>query len=581
MHKFAIAALASAWIANAQENDTNTYHPHASFAFIRTGERTPVIRPGPSVLTALGATQMFELGQNFRTRYIAGNAPGRLGVEHIAGMSSRLNNDQVMVHTLNPPHLMSSAQAFMQGLYPPTNIASGNGSSMSSTGGLLSNGSAIDYPLGGYQYANIQSSGSLDPESVFLSGSSNCPIAQRDAMRYFTTSQFQQTRDANKALYQKLPLDWFEGNLRKDQLDFTYALEISDYLQYQYAHNSTIYRALTNDTEYEGVYNRVRDLADEVGWNVYGNTSTSATDADNQAIAGKTLAASILGAFQLLVVDKLNPGRKDDLSYPLNLYFGEQEPFVALISLMMADYRDTRFRSIPPFGSAMIFELFSTGTSADFPTNQEDLWVRFYFHNGTSYINNQLMAFPIFGNGPSRMDMPWSEFQDLFSRIMMSTLSDWCETCASPSLFCWGVDENNISLVLPASRQKHYPVSPAVSGVIGAIVTLVVAGLIFGLAMLLGGVRLHRVHKNKKSELGGFKGSAKLASDPDLSIAKNAAPPAGISFVPDSKRGHERVGSWELRQKEFGKDIGDQSRRESFDAIDAVASKPVQPDERV
>tara|TARA_R110002003_G_scaffold702_16_gene21234 strand:+ start:14469 stop:15614 length:1146 start_codon:yes stop_codon:yes gene_type:complete len=363
--------------------------------------------------------------------------------------------------------------------------------------------------------------------------------------------------------------------------DFTYALEISDYLQYQYAHNSTIYRALANDSAYEGVYDRVRDLADEVGWYIYGNTSSSATDADNQAIAGKTLAAVILGAFQTLVVDKLSPGDKTDMSYPLNLYFGEQEPFVSLISLMMADYRDTRFRSIPPFGSAMIFELFSTGSNVEFPTNQEDLWVRFYFHNGTGYINNQLMAFPIFGNGPSRMDMPWSEFQDMFSRIMMSTLSDWCETCASPSLFCWGVDENNISLVLPSSQQKHYPVSPAVSGVIGAIVTLVVAGLLFGLAMLLGGVRFHRVQKNKKSELGGFKGSRKLASDPDLSIAKNAAPPAGISFVPDSKRGHERVGSWELRQKEFGKDIGDQSRRESFDAIDAVATKPVQPDERV
>jgi hypothetical protein len=89
---------------------------------------------------------------------------------------------------------------------------------MSSTGGLLSNGSAIDYPLGGYQYANIQSSGTLDPESVFVSGTTNCPIAQRDAMMYFTTSQFQQTRDANRDFYKKLPLDWFEGNLKSDQL---------------------------------------------------------------------------------------------------------------------------------------------------------------------------------------------------------------------------------------------------------------------------------------------------------------------------------------------------------------------------
>ena len=218
MYKLAITALASAWLVSAQERDDNAYHPHAAFAFIRTGERTPTIRPGPPVLTALGATQMFQLGQNFRTRYIAGNAPAGLGVEHIAGMSQdTLNNDQIFVQTLDSQHLVSSAQAFMQGLYPPHNIANGNGTG-SSVGGLLSNGSAIDFPLGGYQYANVQSSGQLDPESIYISGTQNCPIAQRDAMKYFTTDKFSETKAANEELYDKLSLDWFEGNLKKEQL---------------------------------------------------------------------------------------------------------------------------------------------------------------------------------------------------------------------------------------------------------------------------------------------------------------------------------------------------------------------------
>lgn len=318
---------------------------------------------------------------------------------------------------------------------------------------------------------------------------------------------------------------------------------------------------------------------------MYGNTSASGTDTDNQAISGKTLAAVILGQFQRLIIDKNGGGDTTDMSYPLTFFFGEQDPIMSLISLIMADFRDNNFRSIPPFGSAMVFELFSTGSSTSFPIAEDDLWVRFYFHNGTDVEDNQLIAFPIFGNGPSRTDMPWAEFQDMFSRIMMSTLSEWCTTCSSPSLFCWGVDKSNITLLLPAKSQ-HYKVTPAVAGVIGAIVTLVVAGLLFALAMLLGGVRLHRNARGKKSELGGFKGSAKLASDPDLSLAKNAAPPAGIvSFGnADQKKGHERVGSWELRQKEFGPrsgDMSDESRRGSFDAIDAVASKPVEPHERV
>jgi hypothetical protein len=359
--------------------------------------------------------------------------------------------------------------------------------------------------------------------------------------------------------------------------DYTYALEINDYLQYQYAHNSSIFRALANDSSLAGVYDKVRTLADEEAWYIYANTSSSGTDSDDQAIAGKTLAANVLGSFQKLIADKMSTGDQTDMSYPLTLSFGEQEPIISLISLMMADWHDTYFRSIPTFGSAMIFELFSTGVNSTFPTRKEDLWVRFYFRNGTDTGDNQLTAFPIFGNGPSRTDIRWPEFQDMFSRIMMSTVKDWCATCSSPSLFCWGVNGGDGSPVLPSSRQKHYAVSPAVGGVIGAIVTLAVAGLLFGLAMLLGGIRFHRVQRSKKSELGGFKGSNKLASDPDLSLANNGAPPAGITFVPDSKKGHERMGSWELRQKEYG---GEHERRESFGAMDAVA-KPVQPDERV
>jgi hypothetical protein len=329
------------------------------------------------------------------------------------------------------------------------------------------------------------------------------------------------------------------------------------------------------------VYDKVRTLANEQAWYMYGNTSSTATNADNQAIGGKALAASILNTFQMLISDRLSPGDKTDMSYPLTFLFSEPESFISLISMMMVEYRDDSFRSIPPFGSALIFELFSTGANNTFPTTQDDLWIRFHFHNGTDFGDNQLTAFPIFGNGPSKTDMRWKDFQDLFTRVKINTLQDWCNACNSPALFCSGVDENRSPLGLPSARQKHNTISPAVGGVIGAIVTLVVAGLLFGLAMLLGGVRFHRIKRNNKSELGGFKGSAKLASDPDLSLAKNGALPAGISSVPDSKRGHERVGSWEMRQKEFGGDLSEPEARDSLDGIDAVVSKPVQPNEHV
>jgi hypothetical protein len=218
MFKLAFASLASAWLVSAQQTDNDLYHPHAAFALVRTGERTPILQRGNPVLTAFGAQQMFTLGQNLRTRYITGNVPEGLGVQHITGISTdTLNNNQISVQTSSQPHVVSSAQAFMQGLYPPHNIANSNGTG-SSTGDLLSNGSAIDFPLGGYQYASIQSSGPADPNSIYVSGMQNCPTAQQAAMMYYTTSEFYDSKTANYDFYSKLNLDWFEGDLKQRQL---------------------------------------------------------------------------------------------------------------------------------------------------------------------------------------------------------------------------------------------------------------------------------------------------------------------------------------------------------------------------
>jgi hypothetical protein len=218
MFNFFVTIIAFAWLSSAQDTDGDAYHTHGVFAFIRTGERTPNIRPGAPLLSPLGAQQMFSLGQNLRTRYITGDISDTLGVQRIAGLSrDSLDNTQVLIRTLDQQHLVSSAQAFMQGFYPPHAIGSSNGTG-SFSGDLLSNGSAIDFPLGGYQYANVQTSGVLDPESIYISGTHSCPVAARAAIAYHSTSKFIDTKATSKDLYQKLNLDWFEGNLKQGQL---------------------------------------------------------------------------------------------------------------------------------------------------------------------------------------------------------------------------------------------------------------------------------------------------------------------------------------------------------------------------
>jgi hypothetical protein len=355
---------------------------------------------------------------------------------------------------------------------------------------------------------------------------------------------------------------------------------------------------LANDSDYTGVYDELRYNADEVAWYLYGNTTASTTDSDNRAIGGKTLAGSILHSFDQLLPEKtnsdslVNSAGQTNKPSPLTFFFGEQDAMISLMSLMMLDSQSSDFKSIPPYGSAMIFELFSTGDSAEMPSDPNDLWVRFYFHNGTDAETEPLRSYSMFNSGKSMTDMPFGEFYTIFSSIGMQGLSEWCTSCSSPSLFCLGADGSGVTLVVPApqERQKKHAISPVVGGVIGAVVSLVVAGLLFAIAMLLAGIRFHRVEQrlgnNQKSDLGGFKGSAKLASDPDVSLSRNGALPATatagiVSFGGDHKRGHERVGSWELRQKEFGKDIGDSSPRSSFEAIDAVATRTVEPHDRV
>jgi hypothetical protein len=362
--------------------------------------------------------------------------------------------------------------------------------------------------------------------------------------------------------------------------DYKSAQEIYDYVNYQYTHNSSIHSTLANDTLYTGVYDQLRFLADEEAWYMYGNTSSStSTTPPNRAIGGSTLASEILNTFRILVASKNNTSDQKDTSHPLTLYFGEQDAMMSLLSLLMLDYISPDFKAIPSYGSAMVFELFSTGDNAEVPSDPEDLWVRFSFHNGTSdYSSKQLTSYPMFNTGRSNTDMLWPVFQDYFAKIGLDSVADWCTRCNSGSSFCRGADGSGVTLIVPSPHdRKKKEVSPAVAGVIGAVVSLFVAALLFALAMLIGGIRFHRVERR---QLGGFKGPRKLASDPDLSLAKNDGAIVGFG---DSKKGHERVGSWELRQKEFGKDVrhGRSESEDSFGAIDDVARRPVEAHQRI
>lgn len=316
----------------------------------------------------------------------------------------------------------------------------------------------------------------------------------------------------------------------------------------------------------------INNLTDEVFNAPTGSIST---------IAGNFLASQLLGQLQQAIKYKAQ-------YYKLNLLFGDFQPLMSLFALAGMRDVNSKFIGMPHFASMAAFELYSWSDgsgNAPFPS-EDDLWVRFYWQNGTG---DDYIAYPMFGNSNDAFEMTWSAFQNyMYGLVPAKGDGDWCAQCKPPSMFCAYWDA---SYSLTASElTARGPVTPVIAGVIGALVALVVAGLVFAAVMLIGRFRFHRIY-SQKNEMGGYKGSQKLASDKDLVLPKGGVA-VGEQEVPGSpvRGGHERVGSWELKQNEAGlPNIAAQTheRRPSFENDDvpdigaAPWQKPVQPDERV
>ncbi|CAI6238796.1 unnamed protein product [Periconia digitata] len=650
----ALSHITTAQDANSNNNDNDLYHLFGSVVFIRSGERTPtsLYTPGPQSLTPLGAQQMHALGANFRSRYISPStgSPRTFGVQKIQDISPDvLVQDQLSIQTLEKPYLVASAQAFMQGLYPPHS----NPNQAPDSSYTLGNGSTVDFPLGGYQYPNVQVLGSLDPRSIYLDGLTNCSVAKRANLMYQLEEEYLRTRSAEKAFYANLSsMTWASAGMGEDEedeqvkearIDYRYATQVYENLSYALNHDQETYESLSKAAgTQDDVVTRARILADKMAYYTFANTTSSTSDDDHQAVAGKTLAALILGQLQR-IVDKhtLSASEVAGVNAPeLTLLFGDSEPMTSFFDLAMVQNSSDKFKAAPTYGSAMVFELFTLRRDPAFPTkdNLSDLRVRFYFHNATSTSSStsssstnsteSLTSYSLF-NDPSP-DTPWPTYQDMVQRIMLNHASSWCQLCDSPALFCAGFDGSSSAFdqfpkstdTLLNGKWSTSKVSPAVAGVIGAVVALVVAALVFAAGMVFAGVRVQR-HPSSSSHharsfhsppffffgrrgqgrfdrkyggdtkspfpfggAGGFKGAAKLASDPDLSLHGNAVPPAGAGMGAAVLKGHERVGSWELRQKEVGREIrmDDESPRASFDGIDEAVGgggRRVEPVERI
>lgn len=554
----------------------------SSVIYTRYGERTPLISPQESILTSVGAQQLYSAGSYFRNRYVA-------PLDDNAGVSSAVNGiseyevDSTQVFTMSTAdeYIATSAQAFLQGLYPPLSISANTTANISTS--ILANGSNIEYPLGGYQYSQIYTAGEVDMNSIYIAGEINCPAYDTSASAYYDTPEFRQTRAATQDFYDNFKAFTLTGELPESFVGYQNAYAIFDYLNFGYTHNRTIKDHLSADD-----LTRARVLADQWVYAINGNVTVNnptqgVSTRTLSTISGQTLVAEVL---RLL----FNNIQSEGIESKLNLLFGSFEPMTAFAALAHLPNIDTNFYGLADYGSSMVFELFSVGVNISGPyPDPRDLIVRFLFRNSTDR-SSELISYPLFGLSPSQTDMPFESFLQSMENVMLASVGDWCSVCSSTSVFCAnflnGTSSNGTDNGSDSTSQKvKGSMKPVVAGIIGAIIALLLVGLILAAVMLCGGVRFYRSKAKRRSDLGGFKGGERLASDQDLTLREGVV---GATIV---SKGYERTGSWELEENRKSKkaNISDLPRlnvprRANYEDDDGAVSplaESVKIDERV
>ncbi|PMB73877.1 hypothetical protein BM221_001304 [Beauveria bassiana] len=521
----------------------------AAVAFINHGETTPFLRSASPVLTPSGAQQLYRQGTAFRGRYLApstvknasssSSSSSSPEAATIQGLSQNaIDNAQLKILAQTDEWVVGGAVAFMQALYPPNSNAfskAAGGQTSADNGG---NSNATSYPLDGYQYPQIETLASTDANSVGIQGHVGCPTWQHASTANLTTNPTlkdaaQKSADFYTKLFSSGPL---QGAVAADDANLFNAYDIYNLVRYENMHNATVASNLANADE-----TLARLAADaftmERAKSDPGSSTANDTASVALTIAGRTLAHLV--ADQLV----LDANRTASRVQRLTLLFGSFQPLMALFSVAGLLTRDnvlsTAIGNVTAPGAAIVFELIGQNAkgAAGFP-KPEDLSVRFVFRP-TADESDAFQVFSLFGSGNGGRSIPYLAFREKMAPIGREA-ADWCRICkpsGSASAWCQegtagGADNGRARM------------SPAVAGVIGAVIM----GALVALAVLAlcgpGGFRLRR----RSRDGAGARGAEKRGGDPDVTYGSGG-------------EAQERIGSWEMKGQPKSESRVQQQRR--------------------
>ncbi|KAM3553293.1 hypothetical protein MY1884_006755 [Beauveria asiatica] len=517
----------------------------AAVAFVTHGETTPFLRSASPVLTPSGAQQLYRQGAAFRGRYLAPSTVRNTSWSEgatIRGLSQNaIDNGQMRVLAQTDEWVVGGAVAFMQALYPPNSKAFGKAVGGQALAENADDSSTTSYPLDGYQYPQIETLASTDANSVGIQGHVGCPTWQHASTANLTTNPTlkdaaQKSADFYTKLFSSGPL---QGALAADDANLFNAYDIYNLVRYEYMHNATV-RANLADADATLARLAADAFTMERAKSDPGSSTANDTASVALTISGRTLAH--------LVADQLNldANRTAGRVQRLTLLFGSFQPLMALFSVAGLLTRDnvlsTPIGNVTAPGAAIVFELIGKNAkgAAGFP-KPEDLSVRFVFRP-TADESDAFQVFSLFGSGNDGHSIPYLAFREKMASIGREA-ADWCRVCKpSGSASAWCQEGSAGGADNGGARM-----SPAVAGVLGAVIM----GVLVALAVLalcgLGGFRL----RHRSRDGAGSRGAEKRGGDPDVTYGSG-----GVA--------QERIGSWEMKGQPKSESRV-QQQRSSFD----------------
>ncbi|KAI1755019.1 putative histidine acid phosphatase [Xylaria castorea] len=423
------------------------------YIFSRHGDRTPKAL-APTNLTSLGAEEVHASGSYYRNKYVASDATSPIfGLSHdVAALT------QLAVTAPVDNVLQNSAQAFLQGLYPPA----GNFSTQE-----LRNDSDSTAPLGGYQYIPVNavstaSSSANSENSPWLQGSSGCDNAVVSSNNYLSSAEYKTSFSQSGDFYKNL-LPVINSTFAANDATFKNAYAIFDYVHVATIHNQTI---PASDLLTDAALFELKVLADLHEWNLAYNS----TDAV-RAIAGATLAGQVVEALNDTVAGR---GRQP----PVHIQFGAYGSFSSFFGLAQLPAVSDDFTGVVDYAASMAFELVTNATvtsgAAGYP-GADDISVRFLFSNGSA-ADLPPTAYPLFGQRETVL--PWNTFVSEMGKFAVGDTPDWCRVCGVTTGSCasasTGSNSGGGDGASGTKAGNGNGISLPVAGVIGALVTLAV-----------------------------------------------------------------------------------------------------------